>query len=359
MVAPLRFEALPLSFDELTPRWLSEALSGQFPGVEVTGVVRTGERFGTSSSARLDLTYRDRGGHDDLPRAVYIKGGFNELTRKRMWGALQQEARFYSELASDTPLHMPRCFFSAIDEDNRQGIVVLEDMSDRGVRFGSYLEPSPPTDRIAQALEQLAAHHARWWQEPRLPRYAGWREPQRGYLRYLIRPKHWEHLLTRDYSAQLVAAIPTRELADRALLRLWEILDALPSTLLHGDPHGWNLFYEADGTPGFADWQVCSAGHFSHDVSWLISSALGIEQRRADERSLLDVYRQTLSASGGPAPSAEELWLRYRQSMAHAFVSGACEPIESDPTMLINNELAARSFAAASDLDVLGSLGLK
>src|SRR5437868_14977399 len=99
MVAPLRYGALPLSFDDLTPQWLSEALSGHFPGVEVTDVVRTGERFGTSSSARLDLTYGDRGGSDELPRAVYVKGGFNELTRKRMWGALQQEARFYSELA--------------------------------------------------------------------------------------------------------------------------------------------------------------------------------------------------------------------------------------------------------------------
>jgi hypothetical protein len=91
----------------------------------------------------------------------------------------------------------------------------------------------------------------------------------------------------------------------------------------------------------------------------VIASALGIEQRRADERELLTVYREALAASGGPAPSADELWLLYRQNMAHAFVSGACEPVESDPTMLINNELAARSLAAVSDLELLDALGLK
>jgi hypothetical protein len=71
------------------------------------------------------------------------------------------------------------------------------------------------------------------------------------------------------------------------------------------------------------------------------------------------VYRDALAAHGAPAPSYDELWLLYRQNMAHAFVSGACEPIESDPTMLINNELAGRSIAAATDLEVLQALGLK
>jgi hypothetical protein len=354
----LQTASLPLTFDEVTPPWLTSALGQQFAGIVVESVAISGERFGTSSSARLELSYADRGGHDDLPDAVYVKGGFTPATRKRTWGALQQEARFFAELASDTPLHIPVCYFAGIDEDNKQGIVVLEDMSDRGVRFGSYLEPPPPSDRIAAALEQLAAHHARWWQEPRLAHYAGWGDVQRQYLRYLIRPKHWDHLLTRDYADELVAAIPTRELADRALLTLWETLDALPSTFLHGDPHGWNLFYETDGRPGFADWQCCFPGHFSHDVSWVICSAFGIEQRRADERDLLKVYRDALLASGAPTPSSDELWLLYRQNMAHAFVSGACEPIESDPTELILNELARRSVAAATDLEVLDALGL-
>lgn len=92
-------------------------------------------------------------------------------------------------------------------------------------------------------------------------------------------------------------------------------------------------------------------------MSWLICSALGIEQRRADEPNLLGVCRDALAGHGAPAPTSDELWLLYRQNMAHAFVSGACEPIESDPTMLINNELAARSIAA-TDLEVLHALGL-
>jgi hypothetical protein len=351
----LQRDPLPLTFDEITPDWLTTALAPAFPGIEVDSVTHSGDRFGTSASARYDLGYA---GAASGPSAVYVKGGFTPAIRKRVWGALQQEARFYAELAADTSLHIPKCYFAGVDETNQQGIVVLEDMTDRGVHFGSYLEPPPSTDTIAAALEQLATHHAQWWQSPRLEQYEEWGEPQRGYLRYLVRPKHWAHLVDRDYGGQLVATIPTAEVADRALLRLWEILDALPRTLVHGDPHGWNLFYESDGTPGFADWQLCFPGHFSHDMSWVISSALGIEQRRADERGLVTLYGEVLRSHGVDAGSFDDLWLLYRQNMAHAFVSGACEPIESGPIAIIN-ELSYRSLAAAQDHDVLGALGLR
>jgi hypothetical protein len=353
----LQHGRLPLTFDEITPAWINDALAPTLSKAEVVTVTHSGDRFGTSASARLDLTYAERGDTAGLPAAVYVKGGFTPAIRQRVWGALQQEARFYAELAQDTSLHIPRCFYAGIDEGEQQGIVILEDMSDRGVRFGSYLEPPPSTDTIASVLEQLAKHHAAWWQEPRLADYADWGEPQRGYLRYLVRPKHWDHLAQRDYGASLVATIPTAEMADRALLRLWEILDALPRTLVHGDPHSWNLFYEPDGKPGFADWQLCFPGHFSHDMSWVISSALAIEQRRADERDLVRLYGDVLRAEGIPAGVFDEIWLLYRQNMAHAFVSGACEPIESGPIAIIN-ELSVRTITAAQDLDVLDALGL-
>ena len=40
------------------------------------------------------------------------------------------------------------------------------------------------------------------------------------------------------------------------------------------------------------------------------------------ERDLLDVYRQTLAAEGGPELDADDLWTRYRRAVLHPYLSG-------------------------------------
>src|SRR5690606_32559684 len=116
--------------------WLSAALATSFPGACVGVVTRADERAGTSTSARFLLEYEHDGGHDALPGSVYVKGGFDPVMRRRVWQALVQEARFFAELAPDVPINIPCSYFTAYDEEVGQGIVVLEDMSTRGVEFG-------------------------------------------------------------------------------------------------------------------------------------------------------------------------------------------------------------------------------
>jgi hypothetical protein len=345
---------LPHGFDEFTADWFTDALSHSFPGVQVSGIARSDERVGTSASCRFTLRYADKGANGGAPDSLYVKGGFTENQLKRYWVVLQQEARFYNELAADVPMNIPRHYFAAVD-DEQQGLTMLEDLSARGVRFGYWGKLS--VDAVAALIEQFAQLHGRWQGDARLPGLAGWEQPQRGFLKYLVRDKHWDQLVDRAYGARLVEAVPNPELIRTALDRMWALNDAAPRTLVHGDAHGGNMFFDADGTPGTLDFQLCFAGTPMHDISWLIVSGLGIEDRRSEEARLIRVYREAASATGIALPDFDALWLIHRQQMAHAFVSGACEPIESGPLEMIN-AAAEVTIAAARDHDVLGALGI-
>ena len=345
---------LPHTYEEMTPEWMSSALSEAFPGVRVRRVSRSDERIGTSASCRLKIDYDDRGRAGEAPDFLYVKGGFDDNQRKRYWGALQQEVRFYREFAATTPMHIPRCYFAAND-DHQQGITMLEDIGTRGVTFGNWGALS--VDQVAAELEQLARLHARWWRDPVLKTLAGYELPARNFYKYMVRDKHWEELRGRVYGRELVEVIPHPELIRQALDKMWALNDEAPATLVHGDTHGGNMFFESDGRAGILDFQLYFATTPMYDVSWLIVSGLGIEDRRKDERHLLKHYLSLAKARGIELPDFEQTWLVHRQQMAHAFVSGACEPILAGPIEQIN-AAAKVTIAAAGDLDVLDALGI-
>lgn len=345
-----------MTFAEVTPDWLSDALSQRYSGVRVAGVERSAEFFGTSSIAKLKLSYFARGGHDELPDVVYIKGGFEPVMRRRVWEALVQEARFYAELGPEVPINIPKFHFAGIDEVAKQGVLLLEDLTERGVRFSSNLQPVS-TDTMARILEQQALLHAKWWQSPRLNGYLDWRRPQRVFLKWLFREQSWADIQSRPYWHLVPPVLPTRDFAIRAFERLWQINDSLPQALQHGDGHGGNLFFERDGRPGFLDWQCAFPGTPGHDVTWVMICLLDPETRRAGEATLLRHYLAALRAAGVDAPSFDAMFLSYRQNVMHA-MSVVANPYNQGGAE-VTHAVAVRALTAAVDLDLIGSLDLR
>lgn len=347
---------LPLYLEDIGPDWLTYALQRDFPGVAIAAASRHGGHKGTSMSARFDLVYADRAGREDLPDAVYVKGGFDDKWRKRVHQALQQEAVFYTDVAADVKLNIPRCYFAEIS-DAPQGIVVLENLPARGVRFATNLAPVT-VDQVAAVLTDIAKMHADWWRDSRLPRHRAWREPQRTFLRYCYRPNHWDELLSCKHGDLLERALGSSEMALRSLDALWNRMDNSPATFLHGDLHGGNIFYEADGRPGFLDWQLCFSGSYAHDMAWIIVTAFDVEQRRTHERAMVEHYLDDLKSHRGEAIDFDEAWLSYRQNMAHAIASYGAVPRDMGAPDLVERS-AERVLHAALDHDVLRALNLR
>lgn len=347
--------ALPRSFEAFTPEWFTRALSPWFPGVEVSGIERSRERVGTSASCQFSLAYARRGDKGDAPSSVYIKGGFTPKQLKRYWMVLQQEARFFAEMADEVPMNIPDCYFAATD-DAQQGITLLEDLkATRGARFGNW--GALTRDEVASLLEQFARMHARWAGDSRLDALRTNGQPQRDYFKYLIRDSHWEELKQRQFGHRLAELFPDVQLLRNALDAMWALNDREPATLCHGDPHGGNMFFERDGTPGVLDFQLYFASTAMHDASWLIVSSLSVEDRRKEEAHLLRHYLAAARANGLELHDFDKSWLIYRQQMAHAVLGGACNPIEGGPLFMINKAGEVTTIAA-QDHDILGALGI-
>lgn len=148
---------------------------------------------------------------------------------------------------------------------------------------------------------------------------------------------------------------------DRLIESIWKpyiaTLTTSPQTLLHGDPHIGNTYLLPSGEVGFLDRQVARRGNWSLDLGYFLQGALTVEDRRRSERDLLAEYRDSLGLPPDEMPSADEIWLRYRASVAHALTlwlvtASAGEWQRTD----VSIPLAQRYSFAAADLDMASAL---
>jgi aminoglycoside phosphotransferase (APT) family kinase protein len=73
--------------------------------------------------------------------------------------------------------------------------------------------------------------------------------------------------------------------------------DSRVPTLVHGDCHGRNLFFEADRAPGFRDWQCTFPGAPAHDLAELLLTSLEVDDRRRGEQLIIGHCRAALVAT--------------------------------------------------------------
>jgi aminoglycoside/choline kinase family phosphotransferase len=353
--------ALPVSLDEITREWLTSVLQASLPGVRIAAMDIDHVEQGTATRAAVRVEYADRAGHADAPERFWLKGNFVP-ERELMSGEViyQNEVRFYRDLQSQLEINSPRCYYAGMD-DTGQGILLLEDLRQRGVRFGRGPEPLSLLS-AEKMVDLLAALHARWWQSPALDSELGWASQpiplESPYIQWVREPNEWDKRCRQVQAFGLPRRLLDHSLMEPALGRLQIIDRGEPRCGLHGDPHLGNLYFEADGTPGLYDWQTVQRGLWAHDVNYCLVSALDIEDRRAWERDLLQRYVDTLSrhldAFGNPAraPDFDEAWLRNRQQNIYGLYFWIANTEEQQPRE--NNIPIALRFAIATlDHDTL------
>jgi Phosphotransferase enzyme family len=353
--SPSTSSPLPATVDELSAEWLTEALRLRFPSLVVDQLEFEQVIWGTATKVRVRATYS--GLADDEPSppaALCIKGGFDESTRDLgTTRAYRIEAGFYGELAPGLDLSIPRCWFAAADPERRQGVVVIDDLAEAGATFGDPTEPWP-VDRVAAALEALAALHAGTPGTAADPPH--WLPPHsivRDVTPLLLSPERWEAHFA-DPRAPLVAG----ELADRervlaAFGRMWELHETQSHCITHGDAHLGNTYISADGRPAFLDWQAVCRGPGLDDVAYFITGAVTPKDRRANERELLDHYLAALASNGARVSDSEEAWCNYRRYGLHGFLWAVTPAVMQPPQSV--RAMAERHLIAISEL---GSLEL-
>jgi Protein of unknown function (DUF1679) len=120
----------------------------------------------------------------------------------------------------------------------------------------------------------------------------------------------------------------------------------------------WQHLRPARRRGGFLDWQVARRGNFSLDLGYFLQGALTTEDRRTAERALLEEYCDALGLPADEMPSPDEVWLRYRASVAHGLTLWLCTASAGElwqrPDIALS--LAQRYSAAYDDLQTSAAI---
>jgi len=308
--------SIPQGWDAISAEWMTAALAGHFPGVEVDDVAVVLRDDGTNRRARLQLTYSA----GDGPATVFAKAvdpAHADLVALTS-GLFHEPSLFSSGVV--LPLDHPAVYTAVIDEERRDFLMIMEDVVARGADPRDSTRPMT-IDQVANGVRGLARMHSEYWGDrltncPAL----GWVEPFVAFAGLEYAPLHIAHERLGDTVPAEIPALSGTELFVDIWVRYIGTLTGSsksPQTLLHGDPHIGNTYVLPDDNVGFLDWQMARRGNWSLDVGYFLQGALTIADRRRSERELLDEYRGALRLPADEMPTADEIWLRYRASVAH------------------------------------------
>ncbi len=155
---------LPTRIEDLTVDWLRAALRVKHPGATLRDARLLDVNHGTCTKIRFALDMDEAGAAAGIPERVILKGGFEAHSRMMPY-MHAQEVHAYADVAPHSPLRLPACHFAAFDEAAGQGIVIMEDLVARGVRFCHPQRPETPA-AVAERVTRLARHHAATWDSP-------------------------------------------------------------------------------------------------------------------------------------------------------------------------------------------------
>jgi len=304
---------VPSEWDEITPAWMTAALGPRFPGAEVGAVSLVLRDDGTNRRARLQLSYSAGAG----PATVFAKAvdpAHAELVA--LTSGLFHEPRLFSS-GVVLPLHHPEVYAAVFDEAASNFLLIMEDVVARGADPRDSTRPLT-IDQAASGVRGLASLHSEYWGDRLTSNPAlGWVEPFVPFAGLELAPLDIAFERLGDTVPAEITSLSGADLFTDIWARYIATLTKSAQTLLHGDPHIGNTYLLPGGDVGFLDWQMVRRGNFSLDLGYFLQGALTIDDRRRAERDLVEEYRDSLTLPADEMPSADEIWLRYRASVAH------------------------------------------
>ncbi|MSP43029.1 MAG: hypothetical protein EXR08_06645 [Alphaproteobacteria bacterium] len=360
----LRREDLPLNYESITPQWLSAVLAHKSPGAAVVSHTLGPPDEGTSSRRIISLVWNDAGQKAGLPRRIFCKGTLS-LESRYLLGmneGVQAEVNFYNLVRPGLNIIAPEPLFARYDPVSLNSIIILNDMTGE-VEFGR-VDMELTFDNAKSQMRQLANMHGRYYRSPELKTtlapFSSWEK----FFTVTAEEAGFADACVRGFS-QAKAVIPPRLFQREA--EVWPATlkcvarhHDLPRTFIHSDVHLKNWYITRTGEMGLNDWQCCSKGNWSRDVSYCISTALAPEKRRMWERELLGHYLDCLAAAGGERIAFEDAWILYRQQFfaALAWWTGTLGQPPDAPLMQpapTSMEFIRRMATAIDDHEALDS----
>jgi hypothetical protein len=228
----------------------------------------------------------------------------------------EREIKFYQHLASSSGISTPHCFFAEIDKESGDYLLLMEDMSK--CRVGDL---SGKLEDVEVAIENLARFHAKWWNNEKL------NEMPWGTL-FSSKPVKNVGLFETFVDSLLQIKeiyrnkIPEtfRLVADRLQNIEVSIFTDDSLTLVHGDYHPGNIFFQSNNEGRFAvfDWEAVHNGCGGQDLVPITTLGLTQEQHELHQNSLVKLYHKTLLENVAIEYSLDQCWDSIRRGLLYS-----------------------------------------
>lgn len=319
-------DGVPVTVDDVDAAWLTAVLQPAAPGVRVASVERMGGHSGTTTRERLRVRSGPGESGAVAPEALFLKitpPGLGTRFFMELFDLGRTEVEFYRCVAGALPVKVPRVYCARRARRGGRFVLLLEDLEASGCRIASHESPVSLAEARA-VVTALARLHAEFWQSPRFAADLAWLRtggdgPHKG-LEWWLAARSNAPALAKfgDVVPAAVRSNAHRIHEHRAELEAhWA---AGPQTLLHGDPHAGNLYFDGDEA-GFFDWQVAQVGPGLRDLSYFLINSVETRMRRDHEGELIELYLATLVDGGVDAPAFDSAWEEHRLFALYAWIA--------------------------------------
>ncbi len=354
---------IPKSISEISLPWLSEALDQsavEHPGISsVSTAAMPGITGALGEVGLVDIAWA---GPTDLPTTMVAKCPLDDDTA-RLYNSVMQnyirEAGFYRDLADKVPMRVPRCFVNAESPNKDSHMLLIEKIEgvDGDILAGAGFEI------VTELVEKMAAMHGLFWQSEQLSQLdwmLDWNAPSLKLGIPMIQ-QGWQDFNAANPNAYSPALVEFCEASFIHDTEYWlEIFSARPWTFVHLDYELDNMIYTA-GETAILDWQTCLKSFPGADLAWLLATSES-DESVARESELIDLYRATLAATGGPAMSHDDVVEELAWGVIYPT---SCQPIPNMADLSVHGQqedrmkdrfraFLDRSIRAAERWDLVG-----
>ncbi len=310
---------IPTRPADVTPEWMSDALSRRGDFVTVTGVdvvpIGTGQ---TGATFRLSTRYATTSG--GLPDTFVIKlPAQDDTVRDRVAISYRSECAFYTSVVDRVRIPVPQCFHCEISDDALDYVLLLADQA-----------PAAQGDQLAGCDEQearlavtaLAGLHGPSWCDLTWVSLPGivFQRPDGPLAEGLGEVARLSADITVDKLGDRMSSVD-RATFTTAMSRVTPWLLAVPDrfSLLHGDYRLDNILFDRENCHvTVVDWQTLGIGLPARDLAYFAATSLEPRLRSAIEEDLVEVYHRTLCSYGVAGYDLRTCWQDYRLGMLQA-----------------------------------------
>ena len=306
----------PHSTNDVTIDFIQQELGHPVAGAKLEKLVVEDEHAGMTSRTKWSLVWNAVGQEAGLPGSIFVKSTPESSYHRETLSVLhmhEHEAKFYSQVQPHVADFTPQSYYAKSYPGGRF-LIVIEDIEAKGCK-PFWVKDRVSIEHMRAVVVTLARLHSRFWESDRFNTDLSWIRPRTRRFG----SKWLEHSMSDVRKAfpdkADIQLLPT-EAAE--CLRLWDehanavfqYLDTLPSTLLHGDSHVGNTYAFPDGSAGLFDWQVIFRGPGLRELAYFVLTACDETMRQTYEKELFNIYLSTLSENGIEL-NREEAWDLY------------------------------------------------